>query len=362
MNRDRNIQEIMKGMRLDAVLITDSYNIRYISGYRGEGVLVHTAGAGYVLTDSRYTEQAAKECSDYQCIDIAGAGYTQCIKNVLAKAGMSVYADIRVGFENYSISYRQYSEWAKAMDNVTFVPVDGALDALREVKTEFELERLGIAESIGDKAFSHILRMLRPGMTEREVALELEYYMKKNGAEALSFDTIAASGVNSSMPHAIPTDKALEIGDFLTMDFGCVYEGYCSDMTRTVAIGSADDEMRHVYDTVLRAQTEALAGIRAGVACDEVDAIARGIIADAGYGGYFGHGLGHSVGLYIHENPRFSPGCSDVLRAGMVITVEPGIYLPGRFGVRIEDMVAVTEDGCVNLAESDKSLIVIPGE
>lgn len=360
MNKMNVLNELLDRLALDAVVITDAYNMRYLAGYRGEGMIIHTRMAQWVLTDSRYTEQVSRECSGCSCVDIGRKGYAACIKELIDDICADVHhICVRVGFENYSISYRQYSEFAKEMDGVTFVPVDGSLDAMREVKSDDEIEKLRMAESIGDSAFSHILEVLSPGMTEREVALELEYYMKRHGAEALSFDTIAASGVNSSMPHAIPTDKPLENGDFLTMDFGCVYEGYCSDMTRTVAIGRADDEMRRVYDTVLAAQTEALAHVKAGMRCNEVDAVARRVIADAGYGGYFGHGLGHSVGLYIHENPRFSPKCSDVLRAGMVITVEPGIYLPGRFGVRIEDMIAVTEDGYDNLAKSDKRLIEI---
>lgn len=363
MDKEKILQDIMKSDDLDALLITDRYSMRYIAGYRGEGVIVYRGGDRYVITDSRYTEQVARECAGYECVDIAEYGYVGSIRRLICDHGEGAdnstkSCGVRVGFEDNSISYKDYAAYA-GIPGIELIGLGGRLEAMRQVKTEEELEKLGKAESIGDKAFEYILGVLKPGMSEKEVALELEYYMKRHGAEALSFDTIAASGVNSSMPHAIPTDKVLEDGDFLTMDFGCVYEGYCSDMTRTVAIGRADDEMRHVYDTVLDAQTKALASVRAGMRCDEVDAVARNIIAAAGYGEYFGHGLGHSVGLFIHENPRFSPKCTDILKAGMVITVEPGIYLPGRFGVRIEDMIAVTEDGYVNLASSEKNLIVI---
>lgn len=363
MDTNERLGMIMKGLKLDMLLITDSYSMRYIAGYRGEGVICIAGDRRAVLTDSRYTEQVLRECPGYACVDIADGGYEGQLRklacDIAFKKVDTTPEKLRIGFENKSISYDEYSRFSTALDGAELVCLDGAIAAMREVKTEDELDKLAVAESIGDAAFDYICGVIRPGMTEKEVALELEYYMKRHGAEGLSFDTIAASGVNSSMPHAIPTDKVLENGDFLTMDFGCIYEGYCSDMTRTVVIGRADDEMRRVYDTVLAAQTEAMKFIRPGAVCSDVDAAARRVIADAGYGEYFGHGLGHCVGLFIHENPRFSPKCSDTLKAGMVITVEPGIYLPGRFGVRIEDMVAVTEDGYVNLTKSDKSLMEI---
>ena len=352
------LDRIMQEKDLKAILVTDRYNMRYIASYRGEGVLVYTGDRRYVVTDSRYTEQVQRECDGYKCMDIVGKGYVGCINEILGDIACDKDL-LRVGFENQSISYREYQEYSSGLTHACLVDLDGSLDAMRQIKTDEEIEKLRTAESIGDAAFAHIVEYIRPGLTEKEIALELEYFMKKNGAEGLSFDTIAASGLNSSMPHAIPTDKPLQDGDFLTMDFGCLYEGYCSDMTRTVAIGHVSDHMREVYETVLRAQTESMKSIRAGVPCNEVDGVARRIIADAGYGDCFGHGLGHSVGLFIHENPRFSPKCTDILQPGMVITVEPGIYIPGQFGVRIEDLVAVTEDGYINLTSSDKSLIII---
>lgn len=352
------VRRIIDEMNLDAILITDRYNMRYIASYRGEGIIVLAGSGKTVITDSRYTEQVQRECEGYECADIAGKGYVACISSILDGQRKNS-GNLRVGFEDLSISYREYSEYSTGISGVEWISLDGKLDSLREIKTDEEIENIRTAESIGDKAFSHILEYLRPGITEKDVALELEYHMKKNGAEGLSFDTIAASGMNSSMPHAIPTDKTLNKGDFLTMDFGCIYEGYCSDMTRTVAIGKASDSMKYVYDTVLKAQTESMNMIKPGVRCNDVDAVARRIIADAGYGDCFGHGLGHSVGLFIHENPRFSPKCDDILKPGMVITVEPGIYIPEQFGVRIEDLVVVTEDGYRNLTGSDKKLIEI---
>ena len=233
-----------------------------------------------------------------------------------------------------------------------------------EVKTEDEIAKLARAEQIGDEAFTEIVKFIhenwKDGLTEQRVALQLEYEMRLRGAEGTSFDTIAASGSNSSLPHAMPQPKLLTEGDFLTMDFGCMYQGYCSDMTRTIHIGEVvESEQKKVYDTVLQAQLAALSVVKPGMVCSDVDKCARDIIADAGYGDYFGHGLGHSVGLFIHEEPRFSMKCDAVLKPGVVITVEPGIYLPGRFGVRIEDMIVVTEDGYQNLASSPKELICV---
>lgn len=349
------LHRIMQDMDLEAVLLTDGYNIHYLSGYRGHtGCLLVFRDKQYILTDSRYTEQVGIEAPDFVCVDIGMDGYALTIKRLLP-------CRLRLGFENNEISYCKFKAYSDTLGTgVEFVPLNGKIDRLREVKTQEEIARIATAEAIGDKAFSHILEYIRPGVSEMDVALELEYTMRKNGATGLSFDTIAASGPNSSLPHAVPTTRILEQGDFLTMDFGCIYDGYCSDMTRTVFIGEKPSEKQLlVYNTVLKAQLSALDMIRPGVKCSDVDACAREIIADAGYGAYFGHGLGHSVGLFIHEEPRFSRKCDDVLVPGIVITVEPGIYLPGEFGVRIEDTVVVTEDGYRNLAESPKELIML---
>jgi Xaa-Pro aminopeptidase len=225
------------------------------------------------------------------------------------------------------------------------------------VKTEKELEKMAKAADIADQAFHHIIGYIRPGVTERAVALELEIYMKKLGASALSFETIAASGVRSSMPHGIATDKIIEDGDFLTLDFGCVYDGYCSDMTRTVVVGKATQKQKKIYGVVLEAQIAALNAIREGINGIDVDKIARDVISSRGYGEYFGHGLGHGVGLEVHEEPRLSPTGTKKLLENMVVTDEPGIYIPGFGGVRIEDLIVVKKDGCEVLSKSPKQLI-----
>ena len=234
-----------------------------------------------------------------------------------------------------------------------------ALDGLRVIKNEEELAWMERAEQIGDEAFSYILGELRPGISELEVAAKLEYFMRSNGAEKVSFDAIVASGLNSAMPHAVPTGKLLEKGDFVTLDFGCKYQGYCSDMTRTVVIGKADSRQKEIYQIVLDAQLAALEGLRPGMTGAEGDRLAREAIEKAGYGEYFGHGLGHSVGLEIHEKPALSMKDQTVLCPGMIETVEPGIYIPGFGGVRIEDMVVLTETGIRNLTSSPKELIEV---
>lgn len=374
MDTKQIVKVLLKEHDIHALILTDGYNIHHLTGYRGHtGMLLAYGDSCLILTDSRYTEQVELEAPQVQCVDIGKSGYSKAVADRIMH-GLSAAANsskqLRIGFENKHISYMQYQAFvdafAKDYPNMeaVFVPLENSVEKLRERKTEEEIEKLAQAETIGDRAFTKILDFIKKnvsaGLTEQQIALQLEYEMRLLGAEGVSFDTIAASGKNSSLPHAMPSARCLEQGDFLTMDFGCKYQGYCSDMTRTIHIGSTvDAEMQKVYDTVLKAQLAALAMIRPGVVCSEVDKCARDIISDAGYGAYFGHGLGHSVGLFIHEEPRFSMKCDAVLEPGVVITVEPGIYLPGRFGVRIEDMIVVTEDGYRNLASSPKELICI---
>ena len=230
---------------------------------------------------------------------------------------------------------------------------------MRSIKDSEELKNICAAQALTDATFDYALNCIKPGISERELMLDMEFFMRKNGSEGTAFDFIVVSGKNSSLPHGVPTDKKIEIGDFVTMDFGAVVNGYRSDMTRTVGVGSITKEQKTVYDTVLKAQKAAIDYIKSGVKCCDADKVARDIIDLAGYKGCFGHSLGHSVGIEIHESPNCSPKCEKILLPGMIMTVEPGIYIEDKFGVRIEDMVQVREDGCINLTKSRKELIII---
>jgi len=353
MDNYKRVQEIIKKLNIDAVLISNGNNMRYVSGFAGETGYLYISGKRHaVITDFRYTYQAEAEAEGYEIITIGSGGYEEAIGNVVKADNVR-----KLGFESEDMLYSTYDNFKQALDFIELVPIKDEVTRLRRIKTPNELEYIRQAESIGDKVFSEILTFIKPGVTELEVAARIEYLMKLNGAQKTSFDTIVASGVNSSMPHAVPTTKKIEKGDFVTMDFGCVYEGYCSDMTRTIVVGKASDKQKEIYNIVLEAQLAALDFLKAGYKGKEVDKVARDIIYKAGYEGCFGHGLGHSVGLFIHENPRLSPGEDDIIEAGMIETVEPGIYVRGFGGVRIEDLVEVTESGVVNYTHSDKSLI-----
>ena len=349
-------KEIQENKNVDAVLVSSPANIRYLCGFAGtESYLYLSREHKVILTDSRYTLQAQEESGGLEVRAIAGKqGYGQLLKELLweDKAGT-------LGFEDGSMLYRTVRRLQKeaGLSEERWVPLEDALSMLRVQKSEEEIELLAKAEQIGDAAFSYILGQLAPGMTELEIAARLEYFMRSQGAEDKSFDTIAASGLHSAIPHAVPTEKKLARGDLVTLDFGCRYHGYCSDMTRTVAIGKAEERQKELYQIVLEAQQTALSKLRAGITGAEADGTARHVIEKAGYGAYFGHGLGHSVGLEIHERPALSPRDETVLEPGMVVTVEPGIYVPGVGGVRIEDMVVITETGCRNLTSSVKELL-----
>lgn len=360
-------KRLFQSTQLEALLLTGPANMRYVSGFTGEGYVYLSKESRMVVTDSRYTIAARSQCPDYEVVEWGRDSYYGELQKRIRKEQIK-----SLGFEDQvmtTATYRKLNqELSKPLKQdlikegpfeVELVPVKEKVSDLRAVKTEEEQEKIRQAEAIGDRAFTKIIQKLQSGMTEKQVAAWLEFYMKEEGAEGVSFETIAASGVHSAMPHAVPTDKVLEEGDFLTMDFGCVYQGYCSDMTRTVVIGRAGDRQREVYETVLQAQRTALSGIRPGMKGKEIDALARDVIRKAGYGEYFGHSLGHSVGLEIHESPNFSTKEEKIIEPGMVITVEPGIYIEGFGGVRIEDVVIITEDGCEDITHSTKKLLEI---
>ena len=333
----------------EAIFISGFPNIFYYSGFTSEDAyLLISKNARYIITDSRYIIQAKEQADNFEVLNIA-----EGFEKVFSK----VSADY-IGYEENRMTVREFQKLRmKLAGNQTFVGKQSFIDKQRRVKSIDEINKIAEAERIGDNAFEYVLNMIKPGISEREIALELEFYMKRNGASALSFDTIVASGKRSAMPHGLASEKKIEKGDFVTLDFGCVFEGYCSDMTRTVVVGKASEKQREIYNIVLNAQQAAINAIEAGVLCCDIDRTAREVIAEAGYGDCFGHGLGHSVGIEIHENPSFSPRCGDELKNGHVITVEPGIYVEDFGGVRIEDLIAVKDGKPFNLTHSPKELI-----
>lgn len=348
------IKKFLEEKGLDAVLVADGSNMRYLSGFTGAaGYLYMSARQQVILTDGRYTLQAKEEGNGFSVMGISPSqGYPEKLQRLLTEDGAG-----SLGFEDEVMVYGTVERLRAKLPVREWVPLGDALTSFRRVKSEQEIGRMAKAEAIGDEAFIYILGELRPGVTELEIAAKLEYYIKTHGAEDISFPPIVASGLHSSMPHAAPSHRKLEKGDFITLDFGCRYQGYCSDMTRTVVLGKADDRQKEIYRIVLESQAAGLSAVRAGISGSEADRIAREVIEKAGYGECFAHSLGHSAGLEIHEKPALSSKESAVLEPGMVVTVEPGIYVPGFGGVRIEDMVVVTEHGCRNLTHSAKGLI-----
>ena len=345
------VKRLFENLKSDSAVLISSYpNIFYYSGFTsGDAYLIITPRQRYIITDSRYFVQARLQSPDFELID-SKKGW-QCIFEVISET--TVY------FEENHLIYGIYELISGKAPDKAFIPSQREIDKPRQIKDKRELDIIKEAESIGDAAFSHILDMLHVGMSECEVAFELECFMRKAGADGLSFDTIVASGVRSAMPHGVASDKLIAKGDLLTLDFGCRYKGYCSDMTRTVVMGEPDAKQKEIYELVLKAQTEAINAIAAGVECSLVDKVARDIISDSGYGENFAHALGHSVGIEIHETPNFSPKSVDILQNGNVLSVEPGIYIDGWGGVRIEDLIAVSDEEVINLTTSPKELIVI---
>lgn len=340
---------------LDGMLVTSDVNRRYVTEMNSSaGIVLALKDKTYLIIDGRYIEAARKNARVDEVVLLdASSKYTDIINRITAEHGVKI-----LGFEDMSMTYDLYVDYSEKL-GAKLERASKIINSLRMIKTEEEIENITSAQRIAEKAFDHILGFIKSDVTEREIALELDYFMLKNGAEGLAFDTICVSGERSSMPHGTPTDKKIAAGEFVTMDYGCKKSGYCSDMTRTVAVGSVSDEMKRVYETVLSAQNAAIDFIKAGVSGKEADKIARDIINAAGYEGAFGHALGHSLGLEIHEEPRFSPVCDTAVSVNTVMTVEPGIYLEGKFGVRIEDMVVLKQDKAVNLTNCPKELLTL---
>lgn len=345
----------MQELNVDAVIVLDELNQHYLSEFAfTDGLLFVTKNTAHLVTDFRYYEMALNKANKSFSI-VMPENRKEYLGRIIAEEGIKT-----VGFEGGFVSYETYRRYCDEYPECSFVNIGDAIELIRQVKSQDEIDKMQKAQDITDAALAHLLGIITPNMTELDVAVELEYAMRRGGADSFAFETIAVSGDASALPHGTPRNVKLRHG-FLTMDFGARYEGYCSDMTRTVVIGKADEEIKKLYNTVLRAQTEALAYLREGADCGEADKIARDIIDSVPeFKGAFGHSLGHSVGLFIHESPRlYSRGFGRKLRVGEILTVEPGIYLFGKYGCRIEDMVAITEDGIHNFTHSPKELIEI---
>ena len=340
---------------VDGLLLTSRYSRHYGAEFDiAEGVAIVTKNGCRYFTDSRYIESAENGIQGFEVLEVNRENpYSKRLNDAIADFGVTA-----LGYEEVYLTVAEFMGFEKKL-NAKLVPFNDKISGFRSVKEGYELERMRKAQDITDKAFAEVLGRIEVGMTEKQLCAELIYCLLKNGADGLAFDPIVVSGPNTSLPHGVPGDRKIQEGDFITMDFGALYAGYCADMTRTVAVGYVTDEMEKVYKTVLQAQLAGLAASKAGVPGKDIDGAARKVIEEAGYGPYFGHGYGHSLGLEIHESPSPSPSNEKGMPAGSVASAEPGIYLPGQFGVRIEDTCIYLENGIEILTKSPKDLIVV---
>ena len=340
---------------VDGLLLTSRFSRHYAAEFDiAEGMAIVTKNGCYYFTDSRYIESAQNGIHNFQVVETNRANpYSKLLNDAIAECGVET-----LGFEEEYLTVEEFAGLEKDL-KAKLVPMGKQINKFREVKQEWELDRMRKAQEITDQAFAEVLGRIQPGMTEKQLQAELIYCLYKNGGDGLSFDPIVVSGPNTSLPHGVAGDRVICKGDFITMDFGALYQGYCADMTRTVAVGFVTEEMQKVYDTVLAAQLAGINATKAGVLGKEVDGAARQVITDAGYGQYFGHGYGHSIGMQVHEAPNCNPSGDTVMEENMVCSAEPGIYLPGRFGVRIEDLVIFKAGGCENITKSPKNLIIV---
>jgi Xaa-Pro aminopeptidase len=354
-NRIEKAREMMEEKGLDGFLVEKAVNRFYLTGFTGTaGRVLFTPENNYFITDFRYTEQANSQTDGYKIIEI-NRKVPEKLAKILKEDGVT-----KLGFEGKDVSYHTYQNYKKKLgENITLKSTKDMIQKIRLIKEESEINKIKKAVEITDKAFEHILDYIDTDKTERDIALELEHFMKRQGAEKNAFDFIVASGKRSSLPHGVASSKKIEHGDFITMDFGTYYQGYCSDMTRTIVVGEASQKQRDIYNKVLEAHNKVIEKIKPGMNGKEVDALARDIIKEAGYEDNFGHGLGHGIGVEVHEGPRASYTSEDELKPGMLVTDEPGIYIPDWGGVRIEDDLLITEKGCKPLNSSPKELTVV---
>jgi Xaa-Pro aminopeptidase len=339
---------------IDWFLITNLTNISYLTGFSGSaGVLFINPDRAYFFTDFRYQEQAPLEVKNCEIVIHKVNAYDEIKKRNLLKNGE------KVGFESKSLSYYEYLKLNEMLLEVKWIPTENLVEKLRRIKDKNEIESLKKAVSISEKVFEEILPLIKPNVSEMDIAVEINYRFKKNGADKESFDTIVASKERGAMPHARASNVKFSNDDMIVLDFGCYFNGYASDITRTIVLGKPSEKHREIYQVVLSAQLKAIEFAKPGMKAKELDAVARNYITDKGCGELFGHSLGHGVGLLVHEDPKISRLNEEILEEGNVITIEPGIYLPGEFGVRIEDMIVLTEDGNYNLMNSKKDLIIL---
>ncbi|MBD3918677.1 aminopeptidase P family protein [Paenibacillus sp. PR3] len=346
------LRDQLSQMGREALLITYSHNRKYVSGFTGSsGMLLITAQDSWLLTDFRYMTQAADQAPDFELIEHAAKPIVT-VRDLLESKKIA-----KLAFEQDHVTYAEFAAWTEQLGSIELEPVSGIVEGLRLIKDEAEIAIVQEAAELADKTFQFALGIIRPGLSELEIALEMETFMRKGGASGPSFETIVASGERSALPHGVASERIVGTNEFVKLDFGAYYKGYCSDITRTVVVGTASERHREIYNIVLEAQLHALANIRPGMSGREADALSRDIIARYGYGDNFGHSLGHGIGLEIHEMPRLSKLSDSILTPGMIVTVEPGIYIPGFGGVRIEDDIVITDTGIKILTSSTKELI-----
>lgn len=354
LERVNRLRQVMAKQNLEAIIIGSEHNRRYLSGFTGSsGTVVITEQEQFLFTDFRYMTQAPQQAPSFQVIE-HGSKVIGDIRDLLAGKGIRSAA-----FEQDQVVYSQYAAWSEALGDIKLTPVSGLVENLRMIKDDAELQIMQEAADLADATFQHVQKIIRPGVKESDVALEMEMYMRSHGATSSSFDTIVASGERSALPHGVASERVIGNNEFVKLDFGAYYKGYCSDLTRTVVVGTPTDKHREIYDIVLEAQLHALENIRPGMTGHEADALTRDIITKYGYGDKFGHSTGHGLGMEIHEYPRLARNSDTILTPGMTVTVEPGIYLPGFGGVRIEDDIVITESGIKILTSSPKQFITL---
>jgi len=353
MEKIERLRSIFSQQGIDGILITSPFNRRYISNFTGTaGVVLISPEKALFITDFRYIEQASNQCHGFEIVN-----FSSSIPEEVARLAKELGIQ-KLGFEEDYLTYSSHKVYEKEIE-AELVPISGVVEKLRLIKTDAEINILKVAADIADAAFKHILDFIRPGKTELEVSNELEFFMRRAGATSSSFNTIVASGHRSALPHGVASDKIIEAGDFVTLDYGAYYNGYVSDITRTVAVGEPDVKLKEIYDIVLEAQLRGMDGIKPGITGKEADALTRNYITEKGYGEYFGHSTGHGIGLEVHEGPSLSMKSDIILEPGMVVTCEPGIYIPGLGGVRIEDDTMITKDHNQALTHSTKELIIL---